>query len=393
MKTPNVLVRTHYFETGSDRRAFYSSNQKDDYLGYVDKGIKSDSAIDYMDYSGNPEKSSGLFSSNGLLSEPEKKELRERLRATKSCVWDTVISFETEYGKRNVYDYKQAVEMLNRTLPGYLESIGIDKDNVTWYTGLHTNTDNRHIHLSFFENEPRIYDKRTKGYRYRRGKLDMGKVKDFKMSIEKHFLTPIEGIKRLRKMATDQARRQVTGAEENDEPAFRQIVRELYDEIPMSGSIAYESANMDGCRKKVDELTRFVLAGPTMSYAYKLLLEQMEERDKKIREICEKQKIDDPTKYLYVSKFQNDLRRRMGNAAIKAIVEARKGELLKSLGLRHPKAKVKLHTDSVIGLLAHTAELSERVSDEALDSFEEFERSMKKAEYERLLEEGEIEAE
>lgn len=69
MATPNVLARTHYYGVGHAKRDFYSSNKADDYIGYIDKGIKSNAEIDYMDYAGNEEKSSGLFSSNGLLTD------------------------------------------------------------------------------------------------------------------------------------------------------------------------------------------------------------------------------------------------------------------------------------------------------------------------------------
>ncbi len=40
MATPNVLVRAHYYETGSKGRGFYSSSERNDYLDYVEKGIK-----------------------------------------------------------------------------------------------------------------------------------------------------------------------------------------------------------------------------------------------------------------------------------------------------------------------------------------------------------------
>lgn len=393
MATPNVLARTHYYGIGHAKRDFYSSNKSDDYIGYIDKGIKSNAEIDYMDYSGNEEKSSGLFSSNGLLTDEEKKTMREKLRTTKSVIWDTVISFEAEYGKKNVYDYRQAVEMLNKTLPKYLESLGIDYDNVTWFAGLHTNTDNRHIHLSFFENEPRIYDKKTKSYRYRKGKVSIPKVNDFKMSIEEHFLSPIEGIKRIRKMAVDEARRKATGLPLEDESTIKRLLKELYEEIPKTGDLGYASPNMDGCREKLDDLSDLILENKCLGPSYRFIVKKLDERDIEIGKICQKQGIQNPEPYLYDFKFKKDLKRRMGNATIKALVEERKKEQLKASQLKHPKAIIGLHTKSVLGLLAKAASLSEQVSYEALDAFEEFERSLKEAEYKRLVEEGIIDPE
>jgi hypothetical protein len=67
MATPNVLVRTHYYETGSKERGFYSSSERNDYLDYVEKGIKVNREIDYLDYAGDGEKSSGVFTAKGIM--------------------------------------------------------------------------------------------------------------------------------------------------------------------------------------------------------------------------------------------------------------------------------------------------------------------------------------
>ena len=40
--SPSVIVRLKYYEPESKGRDFYSSQKKDDYLNYVDKGIKDD---------------------------------------------------------------------------------------------------------------------------------------------------------------------------------------------------------------------------------------------------------------------------------------------------------------------------------------------------------------
>ena len=40
MRKPNVIAKIQYIECDNSRRVFYSSNSKDDYLGYIDKGVK-----------------------------------------------------------------------------------------------------------------------------------------------------------------------------------------------------------------------------------------------------------------------------------------------------------------------------------------------------------------
>lgn len=56
MNKPNVITKIQYIECDNPRRVFYSSNSKDDYLGYIDKGVKLNNDIDYLDYTGNLEK-------------------------------------------------------------------------------------------------------------------------------------------------------------------------------------------------------------------------------------------------------------------------------------------------------------------------------------------------
>ena len=94
MSVPNVIAKIQYIECDNPRRVFYSSGSKDDYLGYIDKGVKLNKDIDYLDYTGNLEKSSGVFNQNGLLNYDSKRLIREALRNTKSCIWDLVISFK-----------------------------------------------------------------------------------------------------------------------------------------------------------------------------------------------------------------------------------------------------------------------------------------------------------
>ncbi len=146
---PDVIARVRYYDVSALKRDFYSSAQKDDYLGYIDEGVQSTKAIDYLDYTDDGEKSSGAFNAEGLLTNFQKKEFREKLRATQSCIWDMVVSFEENYGKSNLTDAAAARALLLKTLPKLFRATGLNPDNITWFAGLHTNTDNRHIHVCF----------------------------------------------------------------------------------------------------------------------------------------------------------------------------------------------------------------------------------------------------
>ena len=190
---PDVIARVHYYDATAPKRAFYGSAQKDDYLGYIDKGVQSTKAIDYLDYTDDGEKSSGAFNAEGLLTKFQKKELREKLRTTQSCIWDMVVSFEESYGKSNLTDAAAARAVLLKTLPKLFRTTGLNPDNMTWFAGLHTNTDNRHIHVCFFENEPQRFHRKTGTLRYRHGKIRSEALDTFKSENRQAFYATRRG--------------------------------------------------------------------------------------------------------------------------------------------------------------------------------------------------------
>lgn len=389
MPTPNVLARIHYYEVGSQGRDFYSSSKKDDYLNYIDKGIKSDKAVrDYIDYAGNEEKSSGLFWQNGMLSDADKKELRKKLRSTKSCIWDLVVSFEEDYGKRNLKTTDDAMEMLKANLPELFKGMNLDPENVVWAAGMHTNTQHRHCHIFFFEKEPTFYDRKTKGRKYRRGKVPVKAIDGFKMSIEKYFLGPVESAKRARAIALEETRNEVEAGE--DDSRLKSVLLELYQEIPYEGKATYLSDNMRAVRPLVDEAVDIIQGSPTFQSRLKPHLEEMKERDRQIRDICYKQNIA-PEPYLYAPKFETDLHRRMANEIIGMLVRKRgeEAELLKSAS--HPKQAQRIRMRSAISALEEALYCREKAIEAEEQSYREWKARMD--EWERRRKQSEKESE
>jgi hypothetical protein len=385
--TPDITVMVHYYEENSKHRDFLSSSKKDDYLGYIDKGIRStDEFRDYLDYAGNPEKSSGVFNQYELLDSSSKKELREQLRKTKSVIWDLVISTEEKYGKRNLTSWKDGQRLLNDILPKFFSSIGMDKDNVIWYAGLHENTDNRHIHISFFEKEPSIYDKKRKGFRYRKGKIGIEKIRALKMNATAHFLEPIEGLRRMRDEAIKQTKATMNSTSIDD--SMKLLIKDLYEEIPSSGHIYYDSDNMAPVREKIDRLSDLILSKDGIRQRYFRICSALASSDEEIIKSARFHHVESPDDWLREKKFRNDIHRRMGNTIISFIIDSRYKEIRNSKLKRHPKAKNKAHLKSVLSTMAKAFELNEKARMEAMSLFDEYEYLLAKAEHERLVEEG-----
>lgn len=393
MSKPNIIAKIQYIECGNPRRVFYSSNSKDDYLGYIDKGVKLNKDIDYLDYTGNLEKSSGIFNQTGLLNYDSKRLIREALRNTKSCIWDLVISFETEYGLKNVDSYEDALELVKSVLPKFFKAIKLKEDNIIWFAGLHTNTDNRHIHISFFEKEPMYYDAKKKSYKYRPGRINVKSCKELKMNIENYFLSPKESMKRVRRLMVDEARTSMNSSSYlNLNKDFKWLLKELYNILPIEGHIGYLSPNMKACKSIIDNIINKVLNLGKHSFEYTDLDTKLQEYDNKITSIAEIHNIDEDY-YLLRDKFKDDLFRRMGNVIIKELLNRKKFEEVEKKKLNHKKSEQAFHRKMLLEMISKSFELMNKLEDEEAKIFEEYQYKLKKAEYERLVEEGIIEAE
>lgn len=327
--TPNVLVRLKYYPaTGgnkqfADHRAYYSSNLSDDYMRYIDKGAEEKSAApDYVDYVGNNEKSSGVFGRNGILSKDQKAEIRKQLRTTNSVIWDMIISFESKFGDKHLIGTEAAQSLLNAQLNKFFKKAGLNPDNVIWFAGLHMNTDNAHIHLSFFERKPLSIRQKDKTPHYHNGKLRQIGIDNFKISIEQYFSDTATQIKTARKEL-------MTGADEIfGNAAYSKILKSKLLKIaallPLIGRLGYDSDNMETVRPFVDKLTACILKHSAASKTYDGLKYFLNKYDNEIQTVCRKQRIKNVENYLMTDKIVRDLYRRLGNKAIAAALNIRK---------------------------------------------------------------------
>lgn len=390
--TGNVLILLKYYGKSSKRRSFYDSSDKNDYLEYVSQGINQNKVIDYIDYSGDEEKSSGVFNQLGLLSKVDKKKLREKLRNSNSCIWDVVISFKGEFGLNNLKDYQDALELINKIFPKFIKECGLEMDNITWYAGLHTNTKTRHIHLSFFENEPRTYDRLTKGVKYRYGKLPIDAINNFKMNIEKHYMSPITKVVQLRKQAIEEVKDLISGKSTNGkEKLIRKQIKYLFDHIPISSYKSYGNEEMKPFREIVDSISNYILETSSVNSLYLNIKKEIQKRDEELEMLYNFNHIKKDKRKYYGTTFETDLKIRMGNAIINEIVEARM-----KIGQRSKdkkKSKTKYRKEEILNLVYQTFKHNLKVIDEATKVFEEYQKKLREAEFNRLVEEGIIDKE
>ena len=393
-QSPNILLRVHYYEPNSGKRGFDASERTNsDYLGYMDKGHRSGKYSDYMDYQGNREKSSGVFDADGLMDERKKLEFRKELKKTLSVIWDMIVSTEESYGKEKLSSWKQAMEVIKKELPKFLEDNHMSIDNVGWCGALHENTDNRHIHLLLYEKRMECFDPDTKKRRFHKGTLSKLSMEDFKIRIEQRLDGHEHSFHRYRDklLALEKER-----LEEVDDKAvyskdLKSMLLELYRKAP-KGKYGYLSHKADPVRSLIDSITTYMLTGDEASlFLFMELLRKLKKRDEEVKRICERDKID-PSSHLLSQKFKDDLYRRCGNQILDYIRKAN-GMESQAEGSDITRKRRWDEKRRRGYLFSKAMKLDGLVSQERISVFDEYQRALENAEYQRLREEGAIEAE
>lgn len=408
--SPNVVFKVRYYQPSDanldatnpinikriNARNYYSSNTSDgsDFMNYIDDGIKRGNGFDYIDYMGNEEKSTGVFGKNGLMTAEQKKEVRNLLKKTKSVIWDALLSFSEDYGKEKIKSWQDAMEIVKQNLPKFLKENGLDEDNVIWFAGLHRNTDNLHIHISFFELEPTFNRANKKGEFYHYGPMKQTSINNMKVNLEEYMNGSKYFFESYRRNLVSGTEAELKGLNPLDDThkKIKKKLAELFHKMP-KGKFGYGHKSMESLRPLIDEIASLIMSqNPSLLEEYKRLKKDLEDRDLRVRRICESQHID-PERYMLTDKYLKDFNRRVGN---KIIEYAKKYELdSKWEGLSYEKQALmrnRIKRNNTL-LFKSTATLNKMVAREADKVFTDFRKRLKEAEYQRLVEEGVIEAE
>ena len=362
---PNVNIFLHYYNSQyQNKRQFYSSNTNKDYMNYILTGINDTKKFDYLSYMNNKDKSAGVFGKNGLLTSDERKEIRQDLRKTKSVIWDMVISFEEKFGKTWCDSYEQAYNLIKSELPKFFKSVGLNPNNITWFAGLHENTDNRHIHISFFENSPQRIRPNKKGKQYSNGKLSLNKINELKVNVELSA-TDFKAREILaRKRLNDKMKESLMT---NVGYILKNKLLTLANEFPKTGHTYYDCDNMKSLKPKIDSITNYILS---KDYQAKTLKEDFinlaKEKDEKFEAYCKRNSVKQP--FTFEKKYMQDFyRERLKlNAKFKA---------------QKIKQKKKLFNE-----IQECLYISQKVNYEIIKTFQEFYNKLEELRYQNLIE-------
>ena len=382
-QTNNIVLKCHYYkpnntnEEYAKHRDFVSCNGSYNYLSYIHTGSTEQAPKDYEEYVGNKEKSCGLFNQNGLMNDEQIKELKQSLQTTQSVIWDMVISFREEFGNNYCRDYDQAYEFMKSEMPRFLKKAGLNPDNIVWYAGLHENTENKHIHVLFFEKEP-LYYANGNNLKFHSGKIAKNVLIDSKFMFEKKLTNATAQLIKDRKNLLDSYNVEMTKTQIARKG--KKLLLELYTLLPSEGRISYDSENMLPLKQKVDEVTKYFIGkNKQISKAYFDFASDVMDFKlwKKTRE------------YMQGDNLMEDIMRRLGNKTIQTAIKVGKKHYgIERLNLKTPnyKAIKKRYRKNILDELLDLMENNARVIQDEMDFFERYHNKLeyyrKQIEYE-----------
>lgn len=386
---PNVVYKQEFFlphyedEKMQDKRNYYSSNKYSDYLKYIATGIDELQKLDFVEYSNNNSKSSGIFNQNGKMSKQDIANVRKDLRETQSVIWSGVISFEEKFGLKWCNNFEQAYNVVKTELPKYFKRAGLKADNIEWFAGLHENTDNRHIHIIFFEKGP----ERIKGNKkiFSRGYISDKAMDFFKANLEL--------------AATDLKAREIK-ARTNLTKSFNEQINDISglkmkfmlldfaNKFPENGHLYYNSENMQNLKSQVDNITNYIIKhNPNIALYKDDFDELVKEKDDKVNSYCRRNGHDKPSESVG-DKMMNDIYRRLGNIVIESAKNLKTHEAQRTklnaknlVEKRMQKSKLKRELDECLYL-------NSKIEFEAIKAFQDYMNKLEEMHIKTLIEQG-----
>lgn len=245
------------------------------YIDYIDRdeatrNENSEKWNGYLDYMGNPVKTSELFTANSdALTMDEKKILKEQFisaQENENIMWQSVFSFDNEwleeqglYNKdTHTVDTVKLKELTRISMEKMLKKEGIDESAV-WSAAIHYNTGNIHIHVAATEpgrtNRPLMDNGEVRG-KWKLSTLNAGKsamVNGILMQQEENLI--INNIMKESILKTKKERNIA------NDPELRQAFMKVYMNLPENKQYwNYNSTNLGNMnRMNLDELSKLYI--------------------------------------------------------------------------------------------------------------------------------------
>lgn len=269
-----------------NERKFYNLSADYNYVSYSLNGKKTQTNKDYLTYM---EKSTGAFNFDGEITEKKLDEIKEKLKTTKSIIWHGFISFDEDTSV-SFDNTEKCRKFLKQTLPTLFEQSHLNFDNVELFASLHKDTNHRHIHFEFFEKEPKRKNKNGEKVFTNKGAFKQIAIDNFMISSHLYFEKNKEELHLARNKALNRLKEII--------PTFSKatdIQKSLYDltlKLPKTNRLQYNSKNLDGIRKDIDNVVNQIISSDTkLSLFVKSMYSEIKKREDVAREIAKENKM------------------------------------------------------------------------------------------------------
>lgn len=245
------------------------------------------SFTNFFDYTNHRIGATRTYSSVGWLDNPQKEQdfrqsIKNYFNKDGDIIWVPIISLEdfitsTEMKLFNEEDYAALFEKI---LPNWFNKAGFENSNIIWWMDHHVNTDNPHIHLSFFEKKKTIEN----------GKLQMKDINNFKSMFwnevfsKKRYLentgkTVEAGFKNKDLLKQETYKTFKEKMKMCTEKEFINQLKNLYNKLPANGRLQYNSSHMIPFREDIDMIVDYLLKTPEVNERYKKFIDCISEFD------------------------------------------------------------------------------------------------------------------
>lgn len=289
MSTSNIIIRTRY------KKCNNAPKHISKWLDYVSKKEKADAtSLDddniMNEYFAIADTDSYLFEKcesfvwemNGDASVNKIKKNNIDIDEN-GYVWNLVISFPQEFAYNNGLITKSDFASLTKNImPTLITDMGLKLDNTFWYSALHRNTNNPHMHIIIYEKNKTSTDgfinrsvisslkSNIGNYLIDNTKFYQLRDKEFSKITGHINLGELTKVKTL-KLFSDSFRK-----------GLNKRLLSLYSKLPKQGRLQYNSKNIEPYKDELNDIIKYILLHDSVKYNYANYLKLLDTHQKEL---------------------------------------------------------------------------------------------------------------
>lgn len=197
--------------------------------------------------------------------------------------WNLVISFPNEFAFSNgLITKSDFFELTKNIMPNLITDMNLRLENSFWFSCLHRNTKNPHLHIFLSEKLPTATTGYISQYVLKKLKSNIANYlidnKSFYILRDKEF-SDIVGNINLKKLSKVQPQKLYSDKYRKD---LNKMLLDLYNDLPQKGRLQYNSKNIKSSKNKLDNIIDFILSHESIKYNYSNYLKLLDKHQREL---------------------------------------------------------------------------------------------------------------